>query len=87
MKKKIKEIFYLTSFIIFFTLSIIFYISENNVNNTNKSRAYHEAKLNDNIENLPLLKNDTMNIIEYSNDLENFKKKKKKYLFFELLEK
>ena len=87
MKKKIKEIFYVTSFIIFFTLSIIFYISENNVKNTNKSRAYHEAKLNDNIENLPLLKNDTMNIIEYINDLENFKKKKKKYLFFKLLEK
>ena len=87
MNKKIKEIFYITSFIIFLSLSILFYTSENNVQNTNKSRAFHKAKLNDNIENLPLLKNDTKKIIEYSNDLENFKKRKKKYLFFKLLEK
>ena len=73
MNKKIKDIFYVTSFIIFFILLIFFYVSENNVKNTSKSRAFHEAKLNNNIEN--------------SNDLENFKKRKKKYLFFNLLEK
>jgi hypothetical protein len=87
MNKKIKDTFYVTSFIIFFILLILFYVSENNVKNTSKSRAFHEAKLNNNIENLPLLSNDTSNIIEYSNDLENFKKRKKKYLFFNLLEK
>jgi len=34
---------------------------------------------------LPLLKNDTNNIIEYSDDIEIFKKEKKRYKFWELL--
>jgi len=87
MKKNIKEILYLSSFIVFFILSFIFYTSENNVTSMQKTRAFHNAKLNDVIDHLPLLKNDTSSIIEYSNDLENFKKKKKKFLFFELLDK
>jgi hypothetical protein len=33
---------------------------------------------NKGIENLPVLKNDTKNIIIYKNDLEEFKKKRKK---------
>tara|TARA_B110000263_G_C15169724_1_gene446328 strand:- start:492 stop:755 length:264 start_codon:yes stop_codon:yes gene_type:complete len=87
MKKNIKEILYLSSFIVFFILSFIFYTSENNVTSIQKTRAFHNAKLNDTINHLPLLKNDTSSIIEHSNDLENFKKKKKKFLFFELLDK
>ena len=87
MIKKIKEIFYITSFIIFFIFIALFYISENNINHTSKSRAFYEFNLNTNvIDDLPLLKNDTKNIVEVSDDLENYKKEKKKYLFFKLLE-
>ena len=37
--------------------------------------------------NLHILKNDTKNIIEYSNDVEVYKKRRKKYTFFGLIEK
>ena len=36
---------------------------------------------------LPILYNDTNNIIIYSNEVENYKKKKKKYNFFDLIKK
>jgi hypothetical protein len=39
------------------------------------------------ITNLPLLKNDTSDIIQYKNDVEVFKKKKKNYTFWDLLGK
>ena len=86
MNKKIKEIFFISSFIIFFIFVAFFYASEKNINNTNKSRAFYNVKINESIESLPLLRNDTLNIIELSDDLEKFKKEKKKYLFFKLLE-
>jgi len=43
-------------------------------------------ELNKHILDLPLLKNDTNNIIEYKNDIENNKKKKKYNLFWKLIE-
>ena len=39
------------------------------------------------INNLPLLKNDTSDIIQYKNDVEIYKKEKKNYIFWNLLEK
>ena len=38
-----------------------------------------------NIENLPLLENDTNNIIEFKSDLEEFKKKRKKRFWEKLI--
>ena len=38
-------------------------------------------------ENIPLLKNDTDNIIEYTDDVKNYKKEKKSYKFWDLLNK
>ena len=35
----------------------------------------------------PILKNDTANIIEYSDDIELYKKRKKKYTFWDLIKK
>ena len=78
MLKKIKNIFYLSSFFIFIILTINFYFSDQNIKDTNKSRSIHAVNLNDNTQNLPILKNDTNNIIIYKNDLEEFKKKRKK---------
>ena len=87
MSRKIKNIFYLGSFFIFIILTTRFYFSDQNIRETNKSRSFHSVELNNNTHNLPLLKNDTSNIIEYSDDLEVYKKKKKKYTFFGLIEK
>ena len=65
------------------TISI--YFSDENIRKTNKKRSFYSVKSNINLSNLPLLKNDTNDIIEYKNDIEVFKEKKKKYKFFELL--
>ena len=87
MVKKIKNIFYLSSFLFFIILITKFYFSDQNIRETNKSRSFYLIGQNNNTQNLLLLKSDTNNIIEYSNDVENYKKKKKKYTFFELIEK
>ena len=87
MSRKIKNIFYLGSFFIFIILTTIFYFSDQNIKETNKSRSFYSVELNNNTQNLPLLKNDTNNIIKYLNDVEAYKKKKKKFSFFDLIKK
>ena len=87
MPRKIKNIFYLGLFFIFIILTTRFYFSDQNIRETNKSRSYYSVELNNNTRNLPLLKNDTNNIIEYINDIEIYKKKKKKYTFWDLIGK
>ena len=85
MIKKIKKTFFLASFFIFIILVVSFYFSEENVKLTNKTRSIYPTELKNNIQNLPLLKNDTSDIIEYKNDIEIYKKKKKKYTFWDLI--
>ena len=85
MFKNIKNIFFLLSFSSFLILITVFYFSDENVSSTNKSRTLFLEKVNSDIQNLPLLKSDTDNIIEYSDDVEIFKKKRKNYKFFDLL--
>ena len=87
MLKKIKNIFYLSSFFIFIILTTRFYFSDQNIRETNKLRSLYSVKLNNNTQDLPLLKNDTNNIIEYMDDVEVYKKKKKKYTFWDLIGK
>ena len=87
MLKKLKNIFYLGSFFIFIVLITSFYFSDQNIRETNKSRSFYSVELNSNTQNLPLLKNDTSNIIEYIDDIEVYKKKKKKYTFWDLIGK
>jgi len=87
MLKKIINIFYLTSFLIFIILTIRFYFSDQNIRETNKFRSLYSVKINNNTQNLPLLKNDTNNIIEYINDIEIYKKNKKKFTFWDLIGK
>ena len=86
MLKKIKNIFYLISYIIFITFIIVFYFSDENIRSINKSRSLSYVNFNKKIKNLPLLENDTANIIEYTKDSEARKKKKKYYKFFDLIE-
>ena len=74
MLKRIKNIFFIITFFSFIFLVTKHYLSEQNIIYTNKSRSSHSLIVD---ENLPLLKNDTGNIIIYKNDLEEFKKKRK----------
>tara|TARA_Y100000590_G_scaffold306693_1_gene346132 strand:- start:2510 stop:2773 length:264 start_codon:yes stop_codon:yes gene_type:complete len=87
MFNKAKNFFYLLLIAIFLYLVINYYFSSQNIRNTNKSRAINSANAITDIEDLPLLQNDTKNIIEYKDDVEVYKKKKKKYKFFDLLKK
>ena len=85
MFNKIKIIFYLLSFFTFIFLVLNFYFSDLNIKKTNKNRSISLNRLVSDIQKLPLLKNDTEDIIEYKDDIENFKKKKKKYKFWDLV--
>ena len=87
MIKKIKNTFFLISFFIFIIFLINYYFSDENIKQINKSRLNYSNELNKHILDLPLLKNDTNNVIEYKNDIENNKKKKKYNLFWRLIEK
>ena len=87
MLNKITKIVYIVSFLIFIILLSFYYFSEKNMIKTNKSRSYYNLKIKDITVDLPLLINDTDNIIEYKDDTEVYKKKKKKYFFWELINK
>ena len=87
MFKKVINLFFLLLFFFFTTLTITFYFSDENVRKTKKFRSLYSINLNKMINNLPLLKNDTSDIIQYKNDVEIYKKKKKNYIFWDLLEK
>ena len=78
MFKKIRNIFFLLTFFSFIFLITLHYFSEKNITYVNKSRASYLNSINNDKSNLPILRNDTHNIIVYINDLENFKNKRKK---------
>ena len=82
MLKKFKTIVFLMSFVVFVFLTVSYYFSKENVIHINKSRSIYSLK---SYMNLPLLKNDTNNIIVYKNDLEEFKKKRKKRFWEKLI--
>jgi len=82
MIKKFKTILFLSSFTLFIFLIFNYYFSEENTIHINKSRSTYSLTSYD---NLPLLKSDTSNIIVYKNDLEEFKKKRKKRIWEKLL--
>ena len=85
MYTRIKNIFFLIIFFIFVFFVTKYYFSEQNVIFTNKSRSSYLSSLNDDKSNLPVLENDTNNIIVYINGLEDFKKKKKKWFWEKLI--
>ena len=78
MYKKIRNIFFLTIFFGFIFIVVKYYFSEQNIIFTNKSRSSYLITSDKDKNNLPILKNDTNNIIVYINDLEDFKNKRKK---------
>ena len=80
-KTIIKNIFCLASLFIFITLTTSFYFSDQNIRATNKSRSFYAVKLLHDALKLPLLTNDTKGIIEYRNDVQEFRDKIKKWIW------
>ena len=62
-----------------------YYFSDINKKNSFRSLNAIDKKINLYSQNLPILDNDTQNIIEYVKNTKN--KKKKKYYFWELINK
>ena len=84
MLKEIKYVVYLLTifFSIFFVIK--FYISENNIKRSNKVILQYQNELDKKFNNLPIIKDDTSDIIEYTNEIEEFKNKKQRK-FWDLL--
>ncbi len=82
---KKKNIFFIVIMFTFFFLVSNYYFSENNVIYTNKSRSNYINNSTNDINNLPILKNNTYDSIYYINDLDNFKKKRKKRFWESLI--
>ena len=72
MLNNIKNIFFLIFFFTFIFLVAKHYFSEENIIFTNKSRSSYLLTLNKENNSLPLLKNDTNNIIVYKNGIEEY---------------
>ena len=83
----LKEIKYLL-FIIIISLFLFFtgkyYFSDENIKKSYRSQKNIDEKIKTYAKNLPILENDTNNIIEYVKQSD--KKKKKKFNFWKLLE-
>tara|TARA_Y100000590_G_scaffold443074_1_gene572045 strand:- start:817 stop:1089 length:273 start_codon:yes stop_codon:yes gene_type:complete len=85
MFKKIKNVFFLTSALAFVFLITKYYFSEGNIIFISKSRSSYSTSLNIGSNNLPILSNDTDDIIIYKNDLDEFKSKRKKRFWEKLI--
>ena len=84
MLKEIKYLIFIAIIIIFLFFTGRYYFSNENIKNSYRSYKNINKKIKDYSKNLPLLKNDTENVIEYVKQTE--KKKKKKFNFWKLLE-
>ena len=85
MYKKVKNLSFFISFLVFFILVAFYYFSEKNIIYLNKSRSYYSSEGNINYGDLPTLKNDTNDIVVYQNYLDDFKKKRKKRFWEKLI--
>jgi len=81
MNKRIKNSFFLIIIFIFIFMILKYYFSEQNIILTNQSRSSYETSLTYNTNELPVLRNDTNNILVYVSDLDAFKDKNKKRIW------
>ena len=83
MLKEIKYFIYLLVIFSFILLSVKFYVSDDNIKKT--FRSLNSVDINiDNFETkLPVISNDTDNVVKYLNNEDSTNKKK--YLFWDLL--
>jgi SMC interacting uncharacterized protein involved in chromosome segregation len=84
MLKEIKNLIFIVIIALFIFFTGKYYFSNENIKNSYRSYKNIDQKIKDYSKNLPILKNDTENIIEYVKQTD--KKKKKKFNFWKLLE-
>ena len=84
MLKEIKYLVCLLTIFFSFFFVVKYYLSDENIKHSNKIIFQYKKKINKSFIDLPIIKNDTKNIIEYQSDIEKYKKKKKRK-FWELL--
>ena len=83
--QKIISIFFLILVIIFFGSIFKYYSSNKNIKNKEFNLNNIDQILNDKISNLPILKNDTDNVIEFNDGFSNEIKNDKPRSFWNLL--
>lgn len=83
MIKEIKYLIFIVIISLFLFFTIRYYFSDNNEKRNYRSLNQINQKLNNYAKKLPILENDTQNIIQY---VEQNNTKKKKYKFWKLLE-
>ena len=84
MYSKIKNAIYFLIFILFFSYVAFYYFSEENKKKISINRVKFSKNLENKLNSIPTLKNDTENVIDYTySDIEN--KKIKKRHFWKLL--
>ena len=81
MLKEARNVVYLLTifFVIFFVTK--FYLSENNIERSNRVILQHQKKLANKFSDLPIIKSDTSDIIEHTNEVEIFLSKKPRYFW------
>ena len=84
MLREIKYLIFIVIIALFLFFTGKYYFSDENIKNSYRSYKNIDQKIKDYSKNLPLLKNDTENVIEYVKQTD--KKKKKKFNFWKLLE-
>ena len=84
MLKEARNVVYLLT--IFFTVFFVtkFYLSENNIERSNRVILQHQKVLANILGDLPTIKSDTNNIIEHTNEVEEFLSKKPRF-FMDLI--
>ena len=86
MFKEFYKVVYFIIILLFVYLLFTIYFSEENIKKIKKNRVYIENSFKDYLSNLPILENDTNDVIIY-NSSEFLEKKIKKRKFWELLKK
>ena len=84
MFKEIRYLIYIFIICLFLFLVSRYYFSDDNKKNSYRSLKNIDEKINTYVEKLPILEDDTKNIIEYVEQSNN--KKKKKFNFWKLLD-
>ena len=84
MLKEIKYLIFIVIILLFLFFTGKYYFSDENIKKSYRSQKNIDEKIKNYAKNLPILKNDTINIIEYVKQSD--KKKKKKFNFWKLLE-
>ena len=82
---KVLNFFFLLLILIFFSTTYIYYSSTKNVEAKNFNRNNIDKIINDKISNLPILENDTKNVIEFNDGFTNEMNKDEPRSFWKLL--